>query len=111
MNVFDTRYEVQWLVDDRLSGEPVNLPRTELFRKKPVVTKPIIKAWLPEVATCETIQVLLSSQQANLPDMLSNRNRGWVFMQKLFAECMPIAPSRLRCITSEKLLNCCLQSD
>ena len=58
VNVFDTRYDIQWVVDGRLTGDPINLPRTELFRKKPVVTKPIIKAWLPEVATCETIQVL-----------------------------------------------------
>lgn len=59
VNVFDTRYDVQWVVDGRLTGEPINLPRTELFRKKPAVTKPIIKAWVPEVATCEVVQVLL----------------------------------------------------
>ena len=57
VNVFDTRYDVQWLLDGRLSGEPANLPRLEMFRKKPVVTKPIMKAWLPDVAACETIQV------------------------------------------------------
>ena len=73
VNVFDTRYDVQWVVDGRLSGEPISLLRTELFRKKPVVTKPIIKAWLPEVASCEVIQVLkITPQQALLSEPTSS---------------------------------------
>ena len=56
-SVFDTQYDVQWVADGRLTGEPLRMPRTELFRKKPVVAKPMLKTWIAEVASCETIQV------------------------------------------------------
>lgn len=55
--MFDTEYDVQWLVDGRSTGDPHRMPRTELFRKKPVVTKLILKTWIAEVASCENVQV------------------------------------------------------
>ena len=55
--MFDTQYDVQWIADGQLSGESIRMPRTDLFRKKPVVTKPMLKAWIAEVAACENIQV------------------------------------------------------
>lgn len=55
--MFDTQYDVQWMADGRLTGEPLRMPRTELFRKKPVVAKPMLKTWIAEVAACETVQV------------------------------------------------------
>ena len=55
--MFDTQYDIQWAREGHLAGEAVRMPRTDLFRKKPVVTKPMLKAWIAEVATCETIQV------------------------------------------------------
>lgn len=55
-SVFDTQYDVQWVADGQLSGESVRMPRTDLFRKKPVVTKPMLKAWIAEVAACENVQ-------------------------------------------------------
>lgn len=58
-SVFDTQYDIQWIADGRLTGEPVKMPRTDLFRKKPVVAKPMLKAWIAEVAACEIIQVRL----------------------------------------------------
>ena len=56
-SVFDTQYDVQWMADGHLTGEPLRMPRTELFRKKPVVAKPMLKTWIAEVAACETVQV------------------------------------------------------
>ena len=56
-SVFDTQYNVQWMVNGHVTGEPLRMPRTELFRKKPVVTKPMLKTWIADVASCETIQV------------------------------------------------------
>ena len=61
-SVFDTQYDVQWVADGQLSGEAVRMPRTDLFRKKPVVTKPMLKAWIAEVAACENIQVCALSK-------------------------------------------------
>ncbi|DBA80639.1 TPA: hypothetical protein ACH3X1_007887 [Trebouxia sp. C0004] len=55
-SVFDTQYDVQWVAAGQLSGEPIRMPRTDLFRKKPVVTKPMLKTWIAEVALCEMIQ-------------------------------------------------------
>lgn len=56
-SVFDTEYDVQWMADGRSTGESQRMPRTELFRKKPVVAKLMLKTWLAEVASCETVQV------------------------------------------------------
>ncbi|KAL3155881.1 hypothetical protein ABBQ32_012881 [Trebouxia sp. C0010 RCD-2024] len=55
-SVFDTEYDVQWMADGRSTGELQRMPRTELFRKKPVVAKLMLKTWIAEVATCETVQ-------------------------------------------------------
>ena len=60
-SVFDTQYDVQWVEEGRLTGEPLKMPRTELFRKKPVVTKPMLKPWIAEIAACEPVQVCISS--------------------------------------------------
>ena len=56
-SVFDTQYDIQWVADGRPTGEPLRMPRTELFRKKPVVAKPMLKTWIAEISSCETIQV------------------------------------------------------
>lgn len=61
-SVFDTQYDIQWVAEGRLTGEPVKMPRTDLFRKKPVVTKPMLKAWIAEVASCDIIQVKYASR-------------------------------------------------
>ncbi|DBA68705.1 TPA: hypothetical protein ACH3X2_013498 [Trebouxia sp. C0005] len=55
-SVFDTQYDVQWVAAGHLPGQPIRMLRTDLFRKKPVVTKPMLKTWIAEVASCETIQ-------------------------------------------------------
>ncbi len=60
--MFDTQYDIQWVAEGRLTGEPVKMPRTDLFRKKPVVTKPMLKAWIAEVASCDIIQVKYASR-------------------------------------------------
>jgi len=67
-SVFDTQYDVQWVAAGHLPGQLIRMPRTDLFRKKPVVTKPMLKTWIAEVASCEMIQVtacvsLTSSEQ------------------------------------------------
>ena len=79
-SVFDTQYDVQWLADGRIAGEPLRMPRTELFRKKAVVTKPMLKTWIAEVAACESVQVCTQTVPLHVAkperDSTKKRRRG-----------------------------------
>ena len=59
LQVLDMEYEVEWLQagEDEIEGVREVLARSQMGRKRSPLTRPLLKSWLQEAATCEPLEV------------------------------------------------------
>ncbi|KAK9860443.1 hypothetical protein WJX84_001872 [Apatococcus fuscideae] len=58
LQVLDMEYEVEWLQagEDEIEGVREVLARSHMGRKRSPLTRPLLKSWLQEAATCEPLE-------------------------------------------------------